>query len=88
MGGPAAAEEPVFQPPRNWTYEPIPRARPGAGTPAEEDPPSEVEMEEEGEPGALQRFFESAKNDPFVLVMVSLGALSLVLVLVYLVIRS
>ncbi len=88
MGGPSAPEEPVFEPPRNWTYEPIPRAKATTSAQREEDPPSQIEPEEDGEPGPIQRFFESAKNDPFVLVMVSLGALSLALVIVYLVIRS
>ena len=88
MGGPPGTEEPVFEPPRNWTYEPIPRARSAAAAAANEDPPSQVDLDDDSEPGPVQRLLESAKNDPFVLVMVSLGALILALLVVYLVIRS
>jgi serine/threonine protein kinase len=89
MGGPSGgADEPVFEPPRNWTYEPIPRARTAAPPAAEEDPPSQVDLDDDGEPGPVQRMLEHAKNDPFVLVMLSLGGLILVLLAVYLSIRS
>ncbi len=87
MGGPSAPEEPAFEAPKNWTYEPIPRARSAAQP---EDPPSQVDLEpdDDGEPGLVQKLAGAITKDPFVLVMTSLGALIALLLLVYLAIRS
>lgn len=89
MGGPGTSDEPAFEAPKNWTYEPIPRNK-DAAAPRHEDPPSTVDLEpdDDSEPGPFQRGLAAIKNDPFVLVMTSLGGLIALLLLVYLAIRS
>ncbi len=88
MGGPGALDEPAFQPPRSWTYEPIPRGK--QASVALDDPPSQVDAaaDDDGEPSPIGKFFTSVKNDPFVLVMSSLGGLILILLVLFLALRS
>ncbi|MSQ03021.1 MAG: hypothetical protein EXR71_14225 [Myxococcales bacterium] len=88
MGGPGALDEPAFEPPRSWTYEPIPRGKQAAV--ANDDPPSQVDGagEDDGEPSPIGKFFTSVKNDPFVLVMSSLAGLILILLVLFLALRS
>ena len=88
LGGAGAAEEPPFAAPRNWTYEPIPRTRTSPQASESEDRPSEIDGDDDGEPGPVQRLLASARTDPFVMVMLGLGGLILALLIVYLVIRS
>ncbi len=88
MGGPGALDEPAFEAPRSWTYEPIPRGKQSSAS--AEDPPSQVDAgaEDDGEPSPIGAFFTSVKNDPFVLVMSSLGGLILILLVLFLALRS
>lgn len=87
MGGAGQAEEPAFEPPRNWTYEPIPRAK---GPAPVEDPPSQadISLDDDGEPSPIAKAFATIKNDPFVLVMSSLGLLIAILLVVFLTLWS
>jgi len=48
----------------------------------------DLEPDDDGEPGLVQKLAGAITKDPFVLVMTSLGALIALLLIVYLAIRS
>lgn len=86
---PEPPEEPAFKAPKNWSYEPIPKAPVLRDEEEPEDRPSApAEDPDDVEPGILEKAVAQLRNDPYVLVMASLAAVIGVLLILYLVIRS
>jgi hypothetical protein len=68
----------------SWTDEPLPTAPPSR-VPVE---PEEPELAEDDEPGVLDRVLQQLRGDPYIAVMAGLGALTLLLLVVFLIIRK
>lgn len=88
---PVAAEpedEGAYKQPKNWTYEALPRPARTRDVDEDEEPSSSDEPEESDEPGLLERAFHQLKNDPYILVMASLGGIIVVLLGVFLMLRK
>lgn len=82
-----AHDEPAFEPPRQWTYEPIPK--PTQYTPpTPEDQPSALDEDDlELGPSPLQKISTALKNDPYLQVMTGLAVVITLLVLVFIAIK-
>ena len=82
-------DEPAFEPPKNWTYEPIPKPRQAAAA-ISDDRPSQSALDTDDldlEPGPLQKLFATLRNDPYVLVMAGLGSVITLLLIVFLALK-
>lgn len=84
------SDEPQFEPPKNWTYEPIPKAKTfAAAAPAADERPSQSGLDDDLElaPSPLHKAFAALKNDPYVLVMAGLGTVIALLLIVFLALK-
>lgn len=79
-------DEPAWTPRPSWTDEPLPMAaRPAAPPPVDDEDDADDDTDE---PGLVERVIDQLRNDPYLAVMAVLGSATLLLLVVFLLLRD
>ncbi|MDP2305813.1 MAG: hypothetical protein Q8P18_07275 [Pseudomonadota bacterium] len=83
---PPPPPEPVYKA-RDWSQEALPTSGPSRNLDTEDESPNPF-ADEDAEPSPLSRVWHQLRNDPYIAVMAGLGAIILVLLFVFLLLRK